>query len=116
MAGPQKLTEEQRLRLIELRRMCDAVLDRLADRLPPDVLKQLRTFSAVGEWSELADNLAAVLVRRKIPMTVGDKEALSDLLYWFRQPSPANRYIASRDEVLASLAMVEPGDPEDLAK
>ena len=62
MAGPQKLTEEQRLRLIELRRMCDAVLDRLADRLPPDVLKQLRTFSAVGEWSELADVVGEMIL------------------------------------------------------
>jgi hypothetical protein len=108
VAGPRRLTEEQRLRMLELRRRVDDVLDRLADRLPPEDLKQLREFSFVGEWSQAADNLMATLLKKNIPVTVPEKDALRDLLYSFRQPDPGDRYIASRDEVLASLRVTDP--------
>lgn len=109
MTRPRKPTEEERRRMVEFHRMVDDILDRLADRLPPDRLDKLREFSAVGEWSLAVDNLAALLLKNKILVTVSEKEALHDLLYFFPQPDPDNRYIASRDEVLASLTVTGPG-------
>jgi hypothetical protein len=110
VAGPRKLSDEQRLRMLELRRKVDLILDRLANRLPLEDLEQLREFSFVGEWSLAADNLMATLVKKNIPVTVSEKDALRDLLYSFRQPDPGNRYIASRDEVLASLRVSDQGE------
>jgi hypothetical protein len=46
------------------------------DRLPPDVLAQLRTFNFAGEWAELADDLAAALMPRKVPLPTGEQGAL----------------------------------------
>jgi hypothetical protein len=107
MAGTKKLSEEQRLRLLELRGMCETILDRFGERLPAADFKQLRTFYSVGEWPLLADNLAAALMQDQIPVSSADKEALRRLLYWWQTPPSGYRYIASRDEVLASLPVVD---------
>jgi hypothetical protein len=112
VAGPRRPTAEQRQRMVELHRLVDENLDRLDDRLTPDVLRQLRTFSAVGEWSLAADNLAAYLVKRRTPVTAAEKDGLRDLfdlLYSFGEPPSELRYLASRDEVLASLNVTDPG-------
>lgn len=95
--------------MVEFRRIVDDILDRLADRLPPDRLDKLREYSAVGEWSLALDNLAAILLKNKIPVTVSEKEALHDLLYFYPQPDPYASYIVARDEVMASLTVTGPG-------
>jgi hypothetical protein len=79
----------------------------VADRLPPDVLAQLRTFNFAGEWAELVANLAAVLLLRKIPVTTDERDALRGILDSFG-PAPAGyAFIADRDTVLASLTLTE---------
>ena len=60
--------------MVKLRDNCAA----LVDRLSPDVLAQLRTFNFAGEWAELADNLAAALVLRKVPVTTDERGAARD--------------------------------------
>jgi hypothetical protein len=89
----------------EIRGRCSALLDRLADRLPPDQIEQYRKFNFFGEYLEVADNLAATLLRGKIPVTAGERDALREILYSLGRFPPSYRYIATRDEVLASLTI-----------
>jgi hypothetical protein len=101
--GRLNLTAEDRVRMVRLRDDCGALVDRLADRLPPDVLAQLHTFIFAGEWAELVDNLAAVLVLWKVPVTTDERDALCGILDSIG-PSPDNyAFVADRDTVLASL-------------
>jgi hypothetical protein len=93
---------------IELRDKCTALLDRLGDRLPHDQRDQLRRFNSVGEWPELASNLAAILVRRKIPVSAAEQEALREILYAFNPPVSGYPELNNPDEVLASLTLAEP--------
>lgn len=83
----------------------------ILDRLPSDRLDKYREFSAVGEWSLAANNIAATLLKNKIPVRPSERDLfrdLLDLLYSFGPPPPELRYIVSRDEVLASLTLTEP--------
>ncbi|UVS76897.1 hypothetical protein Actkin_00593 [Actinokineospora sp. UTMC 2448] len=89
----------------EMRAKATALVESLADRLPPDRLARYRQFAFVGEWGELADNLAAGLVNRRIPVTAEEKEALREVLYSFELPYPGHRFIERRDEILAALTM-----------
>jgi len=88
---------------VRLKNDADELLDRLADRLPHDNLKDLRTFNFVGEWNELANNLLAILVRNEIPVSPDEKEELRNLLYFFDLPVPYYDFINDRDAILASL-------------
>jgi hypothetical protein len=85
------------------------MVDRFADRMPQDVASRLRKFHSVGETLELASELAAVLVKRTIPVTVEDREALREFLYSFSAEYALANYseIANRDEVLASLNVLD---------
>jgi len=49
--------------LVRLHKDSRDLLERLADRLPPDKLATYRTYSNVGEWAELVDVLCASLVK-----------------------------------------------------
>lgn len=91
------------MKTAELRARTTALLDRLADRLPPDRMAQYREYAFVGEWAMLVDELAAGLVRRRVPVTEDEREALREILYSFRVPAPDHRHIENRDEVMASL-------------
>lgn len=83
------------------------LLDRLADRLPADRLAQYREYRFVGEWGMFADNLAARLVKAKVPVTAAERDVLREILHSFSLPSPDHRFIENRDEVLASLTIAE---------
>jgi hypothetical protein len=61
----------------------------------------------------MANLLAAVLVKDRIPVSPADKEALRELLYWFPLPLPEYRYIHARADVLASLSIDGPDAPPD---
>jgi hypothetical protein len=83
------------------------LLERLADRLPSDRLENCRTFSKVGEWGVLVDEMCAVLVKRNIPVTQDERDALADLLDMFPIPAEHHKYINNREEILASLTITD---------
>lgn len=85
-----------------------ALLERLADRLPPDRLEEYRTLSHVGEWPMLVDLLSATLVKQQIPVSPSERDALADLLNWFRPAAVADHpYIRDRENTLASLNVTD---------
>lgn len=92
---------------MQLRDSSAALLDRLADRLPADELRQLRTFNKVGEWGSLINELAAILVQDKIAIRPSERDAVRDLLYAFDPSDELYSYIARRDEVLTQLVVTE---------
>lgn len=93
------IDQEMKDRLNKLHRESKALLESLADRLPPDGLQQLRTFSFVGEWSLLVDGMCASLVKRQTPITPSERDALAVVLAYCR-------YLKDRDETLTSLNVV----------
>lgn len=107
MERPPKPTPEQRARLVQLGALSRSTVERLADRLPAHDLRRLREFAFAGEWPLLADLLAAVLLQEKTPVSAVDREAVRELLYWWAEPVKGYRYIEARDDVLASLNVVE---------
>jgi hypothetical protein len=84
------------------------LLDQLADRLPADQLAILRRQNFAGEGIEVASNLAALLVRREIPVSASEAEALREFLFSFGASSAARYpFLADRDQVLASLTITD---------
>jgi hypothetical protein len=83
-----------------------ALLESLADRLSPERVARLRTFSDVGEWSELVESLCAVLVKRQIPIRTAERDALAAVLARFTTPKRDCPYINDRDGTLAALNVV----------
>lgn len=85
-----------------------ALLERLADRLPPDRLEEYRTLSRVGEWGMLVNLLSASLVTRQIPVNPPERDALAALLNWFRLATVGDlEYIRDRENTLASLNLTD---------
>ncbi len=85
-----------------------ALLERFADRLPPNRLEEYRTLSDVGEWGMLLHLLSASLVTRQIPVNPAERDALAALLNWFRPATVANlAYIRDRENTLASLNVTD---------
>ncbi|HWC83456.1 MAG TPA: hypothetical protein VG756_26165 [Pseudonocardiaceae bacterium] len=114
--GKLILSPEMRARMLAQARQlsadCRALLDQLGDRLPADVLAQLEKFSFVGEWELLIDELAATLMKRRIPVTVVERDLLRLILYSFGPVTTAgNSYIADRDNVMTALEVTD-ADPE----
>ncbi|MEV0702660.1 hypothetical protein AB0I53_32720 [Saccharopolyspora sp. NPDC050389] len=102
---PRVVTHED---LRKLSADSNALLERLADRLPPDRLEEYRTLSHVGEWSMLVDLLSASLVTRQIPVSPSERDALAALLNWFRPAAVADlAYIHDRENTLASLNVTD---------
>ncbi|MFE3544417.1 hypothetical protein ACFXK0_15760 [Nocardia sp. NPDC059177] len=81
------------------------LLERFADRLEPEILADYRTFSDVGEWTLLVDNLCASLVKRQILVSVAERGALAELLALFGDPKDNVDmfYIDDYERVLAEL-------------
>lgn len=87
----------------ELRARTTALLDTLADRLPPDRLADYRGFAFVGEWALLVDNLLAGLHKRRTPITAAERAELGAVLASFDVPS-GYKYIDRQAEILPGLA------------
>lgn len=83
------------------------LLAHLAGRLPPEALEKARMYHFAGEWPSLVNGLAYQLVHHQIPVTAAEQEVLRDLLNTFERPHPRYRYITNRDDVLASLNVLE---------
>ncbi|MEV0034221.1 hypothetical protein [Nocardia sp. NPDC050793] len=101
----RRRTQEQIDRINKLNKESRGLLERLADRLPPETLAQYRTYSDVGEWGELVDGLCASLVKRQISVTPAERDSLAELMAMF-----SNRqdyvYLSNPERVLSQLAVV----------
>lgn len=91
----------------ELAQLVESLLDRLADRLPEDELKQCRTDAWAGEWDVLLNSLAATLLKKRIPVDSAERDDLAAVLNHFALPRPDDHFINNRDEVVRSLNVVE---------
>ncbi|MFD3701735.1 MafI family immunity protein [Nocardia sp. NPDC058658] len=82
------------------------LLERLADRLPPEVLQTYRTYIDVGEWASLVDVLCATLVKCQIPVTETERGELANVLGQFTLPTDGWNYINNPESVLSQLKVV----------
>lgn len=80
-----------------------ALLERMAARLPSEELRQYREFDDVGEWDELIDNLAALLVKEQVPISCDERDEFAAILDMCTVPSDEFAYIKERGSLLASL-------------
>jgi hypothetical protein len=92
--------------LVKLHKDSRELLERLADRIPPDRLTTYRTYSDVGEWAELLDALSASLVVRHIPVTSEERDLLARLLAMFETPKEGYTYLSDPQSVLSQLTVV----------
>ena len=79
----------------------------LADRLPDDRLRRMRTFAYVGEWLELMHWLCADLTKLQIPVTPSERDALASALALFARPFDHYPYTNDPEKTLAALNVVE---------
>ena len=91
-----------------LARESRALLEALADRLPPQHLEHYRSYSAAGEWVLLVNGLCGSLVRERIPITPAERDAVAAVLASFSTPVRHYDYINDRDGTLAALNVVAP--------
>jgi hypothetical protein len=96
--------------LVKLHQDSRNLLERLADRIPPDRLDTYRTYSDVGEWAELIDALCASLVMRQIPVTPEERATLARLLAMFQTPKEGYAYLSDPQSVLSQLTIVPRSD------
>lgn len=82
------------------------LVEQLADRLPEEELRLYRSYAYVGEWDVLLNALAAILVKRQIPVTSAERDALESVLNFFTLPRRRNHYINNREEVVRSLNII----------
>lgn len=101
----RQFTPEQLARFAKLSNGSRELLERFADRLEPEILADYRSFSDVGEWTLLVDNLCASLVKRRILVSPAERDALADLLALFGDPKDNTDmfYIDDYERVLAGL-------------
>ncbi|GAA2978462.1 DNA alkylation repair protein [Actinokineospora diospyrosa] len=82
-----------------------ALLDAVADRLPPETVAGYRRLSDAGEWGELVDGLCASLVRRKIVLSVPEYQQVAELLALFTGPREGYTYLSDPQGVLSRLVV-----------
>ncbi|MEV6256969.1 hypothetical protein AB0L97_27335 [Nocardia sp. NPDC051911] len=82
------------------------LLDSVADRLPPDLVESYRAYSDVGEWAMLVDVLCASLIKRRIPVTEAERDAVANVLGQFSPPVEGYRYLNDPQGVLSELNVV----------
>lgn len=86
----------------ELRARTTALVDTLADRLPPDRLAEYRRFAFVGEWALLVDNLLAGLHKRRTQVTDAERAELREIAAAFEVPS-GYKYLDRQAEIVPGL-------------
>ncbi|MGW4330337.1 hypothetical protein ACWEKR_31160 [Nocardia sp. NPDC004573] len=82
------------------------LLESVADRLPSDLVDSYRTYSDVGEWAMLVDVLCASLIKRRIPVTEAERDAVANVLGQFNPPVEGCRYLNDPQGVLSELNVV----------
>lgn len=86
---------------------CRALLALLSDRIPGEQLESCRSFSAAGEYAELVDVIAAILVKRQIPVTSVERDALREVMAMFSQPMDGYAYLGNPDLTIAGIKVVQ---------
>lgn len=71
------------------------LLDVLSDRIPGEQLESCRSSSDAGEYAELVDELAAILVKRKISVAPVERDALREVMEMFSQPMDGYAYLGN---------------------
>lgn len=87
------------------------LLESVADRLTPEKVRIYRSFSFAGEWALLADGLCATLVKRQIPVTAAERDALASVLGLFQRPHERYNYLNDPAGTLAALNVVDGSTP-----
>src|SRR5215469_3061208 len=78
---------------------CRLLLDRIADRVPPDVLAEARSYGAEGEWEA-----ALILVSNAgVEVTTEEQDLRNELLDELAEPPPDEEPLERRREFLAHL-------------
>lgn len=90
--------------LEEFYRNLPAFIELVSDRL--DDPSQIQEFEHVGEETLAVDLLAATLVHEETPITAQERDILRELLYFYQLPI-REEYISRREEVLASLNVID---------
>lgn len=93
-------------RLNTLHREARELLDTLADRLPPGRVERLRTFSDVGEEVLLVNGLCTSLIKREIPITRDERDALARVLALFNTPVADADHLNDPNATLAAVNVV----------
>ena len=93
--------------LVKLGEDSHDLLEQLADRFPQQALETCRSFDNAGEWGQLIELISATLVKRSVPVTSQERDALADLLYRYSIPYKHHEYISNRDETIASLKIAD---------
>ncbi|MBM7773873.1 hypothetical protein JOD54_004077 [Actinokineospora baliensis] len=91
--------------LVKLNTDSRALLEAVADRLPPDTTAGYRRLSDAGEWAELVDSLCASLVRRKIVLSVPEYQRVADLLSQLGGPRDGYTFLSDPQGVLSKLVV-----------
>lgn len=81
----------------------DSVLSTLGGRLPPDDLSHYRTLLWSGEWEELADVLAAHVVKDGLRLTSDELSDFEKLLNSYDLPVPGCAFLNDREHILTRL-------------
>lgn len=92
--------------LAEFSTRTENLIDRLSNRVPERELRQYREYARVGEWTELIDDLAAVLVNQSIPVSPAERDEFDSLLKSYDLPIDCHEYINKRAKVVESLNVV----------
>lgn len=71
----RQITPKQKAEFAKISADSRELLEQFADRMRPGVLAQCRTFSEVGEWTLLIDNLCASLVKDQILVGPAERDA-----------------------------------------
>jgi predicted transcriptional regulator len=66
--------------------MVERLLNRLVDRVPAAVIQDLREYEEAGELGELVSLLAAVVVKRHIPITEPERVDLYAVVDFIGEP------------------------------
>lgn len=94
-------------RLNRLHRESRAILESVSDRLPADRARQYRQFSDVGEWGLLLEGICATLVKRQIPVSTSERDALASVLAIYPDPGDDHPYGNNAVETLARLHVID---------
>lgn len=102
------MDEAQKRRVHKLYQDSKDLLESLTDQLPEDKVKQLQTFSFVGEWAELVESICAILIKRDIMVTAAQRDQLAAVLEQFSRPrDPIYRCINDPVATIEALTVAE---------
>ncbi|MGX1809022.1 hypothetical protein ACWIGI_25155 [Nocardia sp. NPDC055321] len=91
-----------------LQALRDRLIAHYEDGSGDDAMAYFDKLYQAGEYMLVADALAATLSVRRIPITATERGVVREILYKVADPHPTYyRFLADRDDVMASLNVVE---------